>query len=361
MAQQAMSTPQAARIARYKGEILKHAMPQEIIGRVGVSVKKEIPKNVSETVTYRRWLPKGATTSTPNNWDVDPATHRMNEGETMAGEGLIAQDITISLQEYGVLYRYTNRVADLYEDDVPKEMRKMTGERMGLLLEMIRWGQLKAGTNVFYPTSALTSRNAVGTTGTHVINANTLRRVGRSLANNLAMKITDVLKGSGDIGTQPIEAAYIVVCHTDCVADLRGLSASGSNFIHISEYGTRQAIHPNELGSWEEFRFVASPHLKPYLLQGGVGAAALFLANGAPGTGSNASDIYPLVVLAEECYGDVKLRGMESFDVTAIDSNLKTKDDPHGQRGYVGASTYFAAVRLNEGQMAVIEVAVSAL
>lgn len=361
MTQQATASPQAARIARYKGEILKHAMPQEVIGRVGVSAKKQVPKNVSETVTYRRWLPKGAAAATPNTWSVDPATHRLNEGETIAGEGLIAQDISVSLQEYGVLYRYTNRVADLYEDDVPKEMRRMTGERMGLLLEMIRWGQLKAGTNVFYPTSAITSRSSVGSIATHVINANTMRRVGRSLSNNLAMKITAVLDGSGKIGTQPIEAAYIVVCHTDLEADLRALSSSGSTFVHISEYGTRQAIHPNELGSWEQFRFVTSPHLTPYLQQGAVAAANLLLSNGAPGSGANASDVYPLVVMAEECYGDVTLRGMDSFNVTVIDSNIKTKDDPFGQRGYIGASMYFNAVRLNEGQMAVVEVAASAL
>ena len=32
----------------------------------------------------------------------------------------------------GVLYRYSNRTADLYEDDVPAAMKKLTGERMGL-------------------------------------------------------------------------------------------------------------------------------------------------------------------------------------------------------------------------------------
>src|ERR1043165_6741274 len=140
---------QAARIGKFKGEILKHAMPQEVLGRVGVSVKKRIPKNASDTVVFRRWLPKGATPTTPNTWSVDPTTHVLTEGETPNSEAIIAQDITAVLQEYGVLYRFSNRTADMYEDEVPMEMKRLTGERMGLLLEMIRWGVLKAGTNVY--------------------------------------------------------------------------------------------------------------------------------------------------------------------------------------------------------------------
>lgn len=355
MSQQRTAT-QSARIGRYKGEILGHAMPQEIIGRVGVSVKKTIPKNVSETVTFRRWLPKGATTTTPNTWSADPAAHRLSEGETPTGDTLIAQDISATLLEYGVLYRYTNRVADLYEDDVPQEMRRMTGERMGLLLEMIRWGQLRAGTNVFYPLITLTSRSLVGSASTHIINANMLRRIARSLSANLASKITGVLDAASKIATQPVEAAYVVVCSSDLEADIR---ANLTGFIHVSEYGTRKPMHENELGSWEQFRFVTSPHLAPYLQQGANSPANTFLTGGAAGT--TASDIYPFVVLSEECYGDVMLRGMASFDVTAIPASTKTKDDPLGQRGVVGASTYFTAVRLNEGQMAVGEVAASVL
>ena len=63
MAQQAMTT-QTQRIGALKGEILKHAVPKEVLGRYGV--KKPMPKNSSETIKFRRCLPKGATTSTPN-------------------------------------------------------------------------------------------------------------------------------------------------------------------------------------------------------------------------------------------------------------------------------------------------------
>ena len=42
-------------IGKYKGQILAHAIPQEVSGRFGV--KKEIPKNSGDTIILRRWLP----------------------------------------------------------------------------------------------------------------------------------------------------------------------------------------------------------------------------------------------------------------------------------------------------------------
>jgi N4-gp56 family major capsid protein len=354
MSGQTMST-QAARIAKWKGEILKHAVPKEVFGRIGKSIKKlSIPQNNSDTAVFRRWLPKGATVNTPNTWSVDPAAHLLNEGETPQAEQIISQDITVTLQEYGVLYRFSNRVADMYEDDVPPEMKKIAGERMGLLLEMIRYGVLKAGTNV-YRAGNVASRALV----TGLVSLNMLRNIARGLFNNLAGEITEVLSASQNVGTQPIEGGWVAVCSGDLVADFRGLSG----FVHVSEYGSRKPMHPDELGSIEEFRIIKSPHTNPYLNAGTTAGANTRLAGGVPNsTGAELVDVYPIIVLSEEAYGDVMLRGKDSLKtVSILPAGMKTKDDPLGQRGYVGAAGYFAAVRLNEQWMAVGEVACSSL
>lgn len=345
---------QAQRIGRYKGEILKHAVPQEVLGRVGASVKKRIPKNMSDTIIFRRWLPKGATVNNPNIWNVVPAEHVLVEGETPNSEQILAQDITVTLQEYGVLYRFSNRTADMYEDDIPMEMKRLTGERMGLLLEQVRYGVLKAGTNV-YRAGNVASRSLVN----GLVSANLLRNVARGLSANRAMKITRILSASPDIGTSSVEAAFIAVCSSDLEADIRSQLPT---FTHFSDYGSRKSVHENELGSYEQFRFVTSPELAPYLLSGATAGANTRLANGVPNsTGAELVDVYPILVMSEECYGDVMLRGTEGWDVTMIPAGQKTKDDPLGQRGYVGASTYFTAVRLNEQMLAVVEVAASSL
>ncbi len=347
MAAQTMTT-QAARIGRLKGEILKHAVPQEVLGKFGV--KKPHPKNSSETVVFRRWLPYGATASTPNRWVVNPETHRLSEGESPIADQIIAQDISASLIEYGFSYRWTNRVEDLYEDDVPPEIKRLTGERMGLLIEMVRWGQLKASTNMFRA-AGVSARDSIA----GLITAGMLRLIARSMHSNLAMKITGILDASTKIATKPIEAAFVAVLHTDLEADVRALA----NFTHVSAYGNRQVIHPNELGSWENYRFISSPHLNPYLQAGTTNTANTRLSNGAPNTAGTLCDVYPIVILSQEAFGDVALRGRNALNVNMIPASTPTKDDILGQRGMIGAQTYFTCVRLNEGHLAVYEVACS--
>lgn len=351
MTTQTMTT-QAARIGRLKGDILKHVQPEEVFGKF--CVKKPMPRKSSDTVIFRRWLPKGATVSTPNTWNVSAAAHELVEGETPLSEAITAQDIQATLTEYGFIYRWTNRVEDLYEDDVPSEVKKIAGERMGLLLEMIRWGQLKAGTNVFRAGSVASRASVIA-----LVSANLFRNIARSLRASQASKITEILDASVKVATQPIEAAYIVGCHSDLEADLR---AQLSGFVHVSEYGTRKALHEQELGSWEQFRFVTSSHLAPHLSAGGTTTANTRLAAGvANSTGAEAVDVYPMIVLGQEAFGDIALRGTNAMKVNMIPAGQSTKDDILGQRGLLGMQTYFTCVRLNEGHMAVAEVACSYL
>lgn len=56
------STSPAARIGKLKGDILKHAMPAEVLGITGQ--QRMMPKNQSKTISHRMYLPYGAATRT---------------------------------------------------------------------------------------------------------------------------------------------------------------------------------------------------------------------------------------------------------------------------------------------------------
>lgn len=364
MATQLLNSPQASRQAFFNGEMLSHVIPKEVIGKCCRGMKKSLPRNQTDTIKFRRYLPKGATAATPNTWTVTPASHLLSEGETPVAETLIAQDITAQLQQYGFLYRYSDKQYDMHEDDIPSEMVKQTGERAGLLTEQIRYGVLKAGTNIFRA-GLVASRNLV----VGRISGITLRAISRTLQSNLSKKVTSILPSSPNVDTHPIEASYVVVHHSNVSADIRSQLTLSDGFTPVAQYGSsRTLIHEDELGNWEEFRFVASPHLDPYLLAGGTTAGAnTVLANGVPNSaGTEAADVYPLLVLTEEAYGDVMLRGMNAIQAYhrkpgGGEGMNSSPDDPLGQRGHVGCKLYFTAVRLNELQMAVYEVAVGAL
>ncbi len=53
-------------------------------------------------------------------------------------------------------------------------------------------------------------------------------------------------------------------------------------------------------------------------------------------TSGTSADVYPILVFGENAYGTVPLRGMGSVEPSIIPVGQKTKDDPLGQRGYVG-------------------------
>lgn len=344
---QFQTTAPPERIGKLKGEILAHAVATEVLGITGL--QRALPKNNGRTVVYRRYLPFGAANTdwnTRNRPAVNAAAHELTEGVTPTADTLVPQDITVTIKQYGCLYQLTDQVVDTYEDDVPAEMKKHCGERVGLLREMIRYGVIKSCTNVFYAGAAASSRVTVSAK----ITLNLLRKVSRNLQANHAKRVTGILAPSINIATKPVEASYLVFVHTDAEADIRDLQG----FVHVSAYGSRKPVHAQEIGSCENFRFITSPELAPYLAAG-----ADVASTGLMGTAK--VDVYPFIMVGEEAWGQLALRGSDSIDPTYIPPGVKDKSDPLGQRGYVGAKFYMQCMLLNEGWMAVVEAGVSAL
>lgn len=336
----------AQRIGKLKGEILAHSIPVEVLGITGM--QKAMPKNNGKTVSMRRYRPYGALATNENTKNrpiVDATAHILTEGTAPTADTLVPDDVEISLTQYGCLYQLNDQTVDMYEDDVPSEMKKQCGERVGLLREMVRYGIVKAGTNVFY--SGGTTRGTVD----EKLTLKVLRKASRTLQANHAKKITGILAPSVNIGTLPVESAYLVFVHTDAEADVRDLAG----FVHVSEYGQRKVVNENEIGSVENFRFITSPELAPYTDSGALtGVTGLF-------SSGTKVDVYPFIICGEDAWGQLALRGDNALDPTWIPPGEKSKSDPLGQRGFVGAKFYFACKILNEGWLAVIEAGVSDL
>lgn len=339
MATQAYTT-QAGRINEVKGETLAHAIQIEVLA-LGCKMK-QMPRKQGDNITYRRWLPFGATAgvNSQNRPSVTASAHITQEGVTPAADTLTPVDVNVVQQQYACLYSYTDKTAELYEDDIPEEMKIQTGERMGLVREMIRYGVLKAGTNVIY--SGGTSRATVD----EAITLKSLRRMTRILKLNHAKKKRRILAPTHDYDTSAIEAAYCVFNSTDCEPDIRDMAG----FVPVAKYANRNPINEFELGSVEEYRFITSPELTAYADSG-----AAVGATGLVSTSDTSIDVFPFIIMGEDACYDVALRGLNSFDVIHIPHNKEDKSDPLKQRGYVGAKFWSAVVIVNGGWMGVIE------
>jgi N4-gp56 family major capsid protein len=361
MAQQGYGTAVSRNTIRAAQDMLAHAQPITVLGDFGT--QKEMPQNQTDTLVFRRTLPLLASTTgltienssryvgTPGGLNAAPALSAssfvLGEGATPAAQTLGFQDVVVSLVQFGILFKFTSKVELMYEDDIPAEMAKITGETMAEVLELVRFGVLKAGSTVIYGNGS--SRAAVNT----VISLNALRKAVRTLESNRAKRVTSRVSPGVNFSTRAVQPAFLVFVHTDAVSDCRNLPG----FTKVEEYGSFKPLHDMEFGAVEDFRFIKSPLLAAFY---GSGSATL---NGSlsSGIGGAAVDVYPLLVIGEDAWGQVALKGMNALKPVTLPSGLISHANPMGQFGYVGASTWFNAVRLNEAWMARIEVAVTAL
>lgn len=337
----------AGRVNEILGETLAAAEPTIVLG-LGCELK-QIPKNKGDNISYRRIIPTGGATTnanTINRWSVTAAGHLLQEGVTPAAETLTDQYINVQLNQYGAIYGWSNKTADLHEDNIPKDMSVHMGKRMGLVQEMIRYGVMKACTNVFY------SGGTTRATTDEAISLTVLRRAARGLLANHAGKKSSIIRPGPDYDTSAIEEAFLVFVHTDAAADIRDLPG----FVPVAKYAGLKTVSPKEIGSCEEFRFVLSPELASYADAGGANAALYATTSAAANI-----DVYPFIVCGENAVFDIGLKGEDSFDMNVIPHTQMDKNDILGQRGYCGASFWSAALVVNNGHAAVVEAGVSSL
>ena len=80
------------RINRFKGEILKHAVPVEVLSKTGRQVS--MPKNNSDTYVARRWLPYGATATNPTTMNAYFQNGTGDRGTAITQAHLIQEGVT---------------------------------------------------------------------------------------------------------------------------------------------------------------------------------------------------------------------------------------------------------------------------
>jgi len=315
-------------------KMLSHAEPVMVLQKFGDTM--EMPANKAQSITWRRPIPFPANT-TPLTEGVTPPARKMQY-----------EDVTATMQEWGGLVEITNRVNDMSEDPVLRDASMLSGEQAGLTLEMVTYGVLRAGTNVFYSNG--TVRTAVNTP----INLNRQRQIIRSLESLKAKMLTNVLDASPKYATRAIESAYVGVTHTDVRQDIENLPG----YVPVAQYASGSPISQREMGSVGQVRYVISPELGPWLDGGGAYAGAE--GNMLTQSGTSA-DVYPILYFGKEAFGCVPLKGKSSIAPKVLNPGTPRGGDPLGQRGTVGWITYYTCVILNQSWMSRMECAVSDL
>ncbi len=315
-------------------EALARAASVEVLAKMGQTQK--IPPNRGRVIKYRRLVPFTA------------ALTPLTEGVTPPSNNFATENVEVTIQQYGDWSELTDVIADLSEDPVLADMTALHGENIGRTHEALIWGAIQGTTSVFYANGV-----ATGDVNTPVTK-NLQRKVVRSLKAQKARKVSRILSGSEDYSTEPVEAAYICVAHTNLESDIRNMEG----FLPVAKYGTRSPLCPEEIGAVEDVRYILSPDIAELANAGGAATGG---SGAMVSTGGTSADVYPMLYFGQDAYGVPALRGVNAMELKVRNPGAPSDSDPLGQRGSVGWKSYFAPLILNDSWIIKVMAAASDL
>lgn len=312
-------------------DLIKRAQPLLTIEKFMQA--KVLPNNSTKVMKFRQYNP------------LPLATVPLTEGVTPAGRTLTYRDVETRLEQYGDYVAVSDVIEDTHEDPVFTEARQLISEQAAQTLEAIRFGVLKAGTNVYYANGS--TRSGIKTTLTLALQ----RRITRGFKRNLATFFTSVLSSSVNYGTQAVEGAYIGLIHPDAEYVVRGLPG----FRHTKDYG-QGPVFEGEVGAVENVRYIASTVFEPW-----VGAGDTLGSTGMISQDGTNIDVYPIIYLAKDAAATVALKGQNALSLIVKNVGSGGTNDPLNQRGTVGWKTMTTGIILQQLFMARAEIAVPEL
>lgn len=318
-------SPRTAAYAAKK--LLKRGLPFLVIEKFGQS--QPLPAFSTKVIKFRRY------TALPTTPTV------LTEGVTPAGQTLAVTDYTGTLAQYGDRTTITDQVLDTHEDPVLNEAINLLGEQAAQMIEKMRFGVLKAGTNVGYSNGS--ARTAVNT----AINLATQQRAVRALKRQNGRPITEVVASVARFDTANVAPGFIGLIHPDLESDVRAIVG----FVPAENYGTMTPFE-NELGKVNDVRYLSSTIFEPWADAGAAKGTML-------STTGTSADVYPVLYLARDAYGIVALKGQ--YAVLPMIVNPKPSDsDPLAQRGHAAWKAMQTCVILNDNWLYRAEVGCSA-
>ena len=290
---------------------------------------KTLPANNTQSMKFRRYNAL-ATTGT-----------RLTEGVTPPGKKLTTTDITANLFQDGDFVEITDMIVDTHEDAVKHESMAIVAEQAAKVVEINRYGVLKACTNLFYANSVAARSSVVA-----VISRADQRKIVRALERQEAQHITQVVKSTPDFNTESVLPGFVGVTHTDMTTDVRSMQG----FTSVADYGG-VGKWDTEIGACEDVRYLKSTIFTPYADAGSA------TTTGKLTTAGVGCDVYPVMYFGRDAYGIIALKGQFAITPMVLNPNQPRGGDPLGQRGTIGWKTMQGTVILNDAWMLVYEAA----
>jgi N4-gp56 family major capsid protein len=263
---------------------------------------------------------------------LTPSTTALSEltGEaypTRTGVTPTVTDVQKAVSKYGT-HILLNEEADVFNfNGTTAELLDILADNAGRVVNMIVRNEVEDNATIVYTGGGASDGNTSA-----VINAQILNYTINILQRNVADTFLAMTRGSVNVGTVPILAAYYAACHPDVAYDVSQITG----FTSVEKYAGQVSVMPGEFGYYglagTGIRFMSTPDASVDSGLGGTGAGA---GDKRTSSGDNA-DLYSTVVWGRHAFGTLGL-GKEvptdAGDVGRKMSVIEIINKPFGSAG----------------------------
>jgi N4-gp56 family major capsid protein len=281
----------------------------------------DIPRNQGTLIRRRRYTLLTA------------ATVPIVEGVTPDLQQLAITNVDTTVNEYGSGVLLTRKLLYTTLDPLLQEVNDLLGQNSGNTLDQLNATELATITTKQYASTATSTATVAA--GMLITKAEIQEAV-RTLKNNNAQKITQMVDPSDGFNTSPVDACFVAFVRPATTYDLKNIPG----FIRVEEYGSQRKVMEGEVGALDEVRFIETTNAT---------------IRSAAGVGS--IDVYSTIILAKEAYMNSRIAGEALRNI--IEGPGGNSDPFHQRTTSVWFST-FATNILNDAFGVDLQHAVSA-
>ena len=232
--------------------------------------------------------------------------------------------VTASMVKYGNVIQLTEELELMSVNARAMKFMETLGENAGASYNEIMATEFANATQIRYA-------GGVGSTAACVtaISANDVKFAYNQINRQGGQHFQPDGNGSVNIGTSPIRASYLGICHVDVEEDLRAIPG----FVSCEQYGGYVSLYPYEIGTLNGVRWLATE--EDSLINAGAGTTS---AAGFRGAGPTANDVYSSYIMAQDAVGSVGLGEQHTQEIYMTGDRLPTIEMIYHQAGSSGVA-----------------------
>jgi N4-gp56 family major capsid protein len=262
-------------------------------------------------------------------------------------------DVTATVSKFGN-FIFLNEEVDLVNfTGQTDKLMEVLGINAGQSLNRLQRNVLEDNFTAILGGSATTATGISGVaTASGFIKRSDIANLNNTLNRNIAMRFTPQTTGSQNIGSTPIRASFLGICHPDTEEDLRTLTGFNS----VETYAGQIKTYDGEIGHVGGVRFISTPESS---IDVTTGTGATSSATTAGRSTATRYDVYNTPVYGQDAVGSVgfafehiketymagdKLPGVQVISKARGSAGAA---DPLNELGSIGWKSWYAGVVLN--------------